>query len=156
MPHLFAQRSPPCRLGVKITNDDFVIASPRLLTCLQDKRGSKVKTVPVTPNMDQTTSRPMPVATTLPAARDVQAMQQRRRLEGGGNSIENSPTFYFGMRFHSGSVCQGNIFSRMGSLIVERVFSCSSSLHLMFPMLGMCDFSSLALSDPEDVDFCTE
>ena len=33
--------------------------------------------------MDQTTSRPMPVATTLPAARDVQAMQQRRRLEGG-------------------------------------------------------------------------
>ena len=41
----------------------------------------------------------MPVATTLPAARDVQAMQQRRRLEGGGNSIENSLTFYFGKRF---------------------------------------------------------
>ena len=82
-----------------------------LLTCLQDKRGSKVKTVPVTPNMDQTTSRPMPVATTLPAARDVQAMQQRRRLEGGANSSGNSLTVYLCMRFHSGSVCQDNIFS---------------------------------------------
>ena len=83
-----------------------------VVNMLTDKRGLKVKTVPVTPNMDQTTSRPMPVATTLPAARDVQAMQQRRRLEGGRWQFNRK--FLDFLLWHAipfRYYCQGNIFS---------------------------------------------